>query len=540
MNMKSLHIKVSLSVATAALLVVALSSQFFYQRSYEKSFADSQRSVRQLLETVQATAAIAAYVGNRELAQQVVSGLTQNDIVVGARILAGNEVIGQDGKAADEVRERLISVSLTAPFDEQETVGVLAVVPNGPLIEARARDSAMATAIGLAAQAAVVALLVLILVYWMMTRPLATLSGRLHRITPGDGGRIAVAGLHSGDEIGLLTGDINALLHTVEAMLEEERQLRHRVELLETRFRGIFEDSSAGIFLVRDQGMLITANPAFFRMTAIPQEHQAQLGQENLIKRVFWDYQQAASLIQLAQITKRSHSADLRINCEDSSSEAGQRERWVHCIFSPAGGSEQLLAVEGVMYDVTERKYAEERTRELAETDQLTGLSNRQSVETALHSLIHQRGPGDNRFAVLLIDLDRFKYINDSYGHDAGDKVLVVIAQRLRKLVRDSDVVARIGGDEFLLLLNHAGNIAMVQRIAQKILDAQQAPIEVQPGILEQVGMSIGIALYPEHGDNPLSLRKHADQAMYTVKRSGKNRYAIYDPGTSITLDKAQ
>ena len=192
------------------------------------------------------------------------------------------------------------------------------------------------------------------------------------------------------------------------------------------------------------------------------------------------------------------------------------------------------------MYDVTERKYAEQRSRELAETDVLTGLSNRQSVENAFMELIRQRGPGENRFAVLLVDLDRFKFINDTYGHDAGDKVLIAIAQRLRKLVRDSDVVARIGGDEFLLLLNHAGNLQMVQRIAQKILDAQQVPIEVQPGVLEIVGMSIGIALYPEHGDNPLSLRKHADQAMYQVKRSGKNRFAIYDPDHTESADEGE
>lgn len=525
MNIKSLHIKVSLSVALAALLVVVLSSQYFYQRSYQQSFHDSERSVQQLLETVRTTAGIAAYVGNRELAQQVVDGLTQNDIVAGARITVGKDIIGQQGVLANTSRRALVSLTLLGPFDEQEVVGELVVMPNNELIELRARDSAMATAIGLAAQAAVVALLVLILVYWLMTRPLAQLSGRLHRITPGDGRRIYVAGRHNGDEIGQLTGDINALLHTVEVMLEEERQLRHRVEQLETRFRGIFEDSSAGIFLVRDGSQLITANAAFFRLTGLS-EPGLDESHTDLINAVFLDAIAAASLIQLARVTGRPHSTDLRLL---QRGEAG-RERWVHCIFSPAGNTEQSATVEGVMYDVTERKYAEQRSRELAETDVLTGLSNRQSVEGALSDLIRQRGPGENRFAVLLIDLDRFKFINDTYGHDAGDKVLIAIAQRLRKLVRDSDVVARIGGDEFLLLLNHAGNLQMVQRIAQKILDAQQVPIEVQPGVLETVGMSIGIALYPEHGDNPLSLRKHADQAMYRVKRSGKNRFAIYDP----------
>ena len=525
MNIKSLHIKVSLSVAAAALLVVLLSSQFFYQRDYEKSFAQSERSVLQLLETVQPTAAIAAYVGNRELAQQVVTGLTQNDIVVGAKIIAGNEVIGDDGKTDNQNQEQLITISLAAPFDEKEIVGELAVLPNAPLIALRARDSAMSTALGLALQSALVALLVLILVYWMMTRPLSSLSGSLHRITPGDGSRLDVDTLHRGDEIGLLAGDINSLLYTVEKMLEEERQLRHRVEQLETRFRGIFEDSSAGIFLVREQGTLVTANPAFFRLTQVDETRQLQLADEDIVTKMFLDHEQAKSLIKLSLISKRPHSADLRIHQQDESG-----ERWVHCIFSPAGNDIHNPVVEGVMYDVTQRKLSEARIREMAETDSLTGLSNRQAADSALQALITQTAFGNKAFAVMLIDLDRFKYINDTYGHDAGDRVLIAVAQRLRKLVRDSDVVARMGGDEFFIILNHAGNIGMVTRIAQKLLDAQQAPIEVQAGVLEKVGMSIGIALYPDHGDNPLSLRKHADQAMYTVKRRGKNSYSIYDP----------
>lgn len=526
MNIKSLHIKVSLSVAMAALLVVLLSSQFFYKRDYEKSFAESERSVLQLLETVQTTAGISAYVGNRELAQQVVTGLTKNDIVLGAKIIAGLEVIGQDGKAATENTGETIAIRLVAPFDENEIVGELAVVPNAPLIALRARNSAMSTALGLALQSALVALLVLILVYWLMTRPLSTLSGSLHRITPGDGSRLNVNNIHRGDEIGQLAGDINALLNTVEKMLEEERQLRHRVELLETRFRGIFEDSSAGIFLVRERGALVTANPAFFQLTGMDEDQLLKTGDEDIVRNVFLDNDQAASLIKLALITRRPHSADLRIRHEDDTG-----ARWVHCIFSPAGNEPNNGTVEGVMYDVTQRKQSEARIRTLAETDGLTGLSNRQAADSALQALITQTSVGGKAFAVMLIDLDRFKHINDTYGHDAGDKVLITVAERLRKLVRESDVVARMGGDEFFVILNHAGNIGMVTRIARKILDAQQAPIEVQPGVMEKVGMSIGIALYPEHGDNPLSLRKHADQAMYAVKRRGKNNFAIYEPG---------
>jgi diguanylate cyclase (GGDEF)-like protein/PAS domain S-box-containing protein len=520
MMIKSLHIKLSLSVAAAALFVVMLSSYFFYKRSYENSFADSERSVRQLLETVSNTAAIAAYVGNRELAQEVVAGLSINDIVVGAQIRAGDDIIGQQGKPVSDSQQTPISLNLKAPFDEQEVVGVVAVLPNLPLIALRARDSATATTIGLAAQAAVVALLVLIMVYWMMTRPLASLSGRLHRITPGDGNRLDVAGLHRSDEIGLLVGDINSLLNTVEKMLEEERQLRHRVELLEHRFRGIFEDSSAGIFLVHDHGLLVTANPAFFRITELTDQTPASLGTTDIIKRIFIDATKAEELIQQALHTQHPCSADLRIKSHQ------QDIRWVHCIFSPAGSEQQTPTVEGVIYDITQRKISEEHTRELAEKDSLTGLFNRQAVDAFLANLSGIAGKG---WIMMMIDLDGFKYVNDTYGHEAGDEVLKVVASRLRSLVRDSDIVARLGGDEFLIVLNQTKNLTMARTIAQKIVTAQQDAIEIQPGVYETVGISIGIALYPDHGDNEISVRRHADQAMYAVKRRGKNGYAVYD-----------
>lgn len=535
MNIKSLHIRVSLSVAAAALLVVMLSSYFFYKTSYEDSFAQSERSVQQLLETVRAPAAIAAYVGNRELAQQVVGGLTQNDIVVGAQILANREIIGIEGKRPSESEEKdLVNLKLVSPFDETEIVGELLVVPNISLIALRARDAAMATTASLATLAVVVALLVLIMVYWMMTRPLTTLSSNLHRITPGDGNRLDVLGMHRGNEIGLLVSDINALLGTVEKMLGEERELRHRVEQLENRFRGIFEDSSAGIFLITGQGQLVTANPAFFSMIGSDNSSENNLAIENLVKQVFLDESQAQSLIRLALISKRPCSADLRI----SSNKAGQH-RWVHCIFSPAGNELNSNTVEGVMYDVTQRKEAEERTRELAEKDGLTGLTNRQTAESILNQLITQSAITKKGFAIMMIDLDRFKYINDTYGHDAGDEVLRIVADRLRKRVRDTDVVARLGGDEFFIILREADNPIAEKRIALQILEAQAAPIEIQPGIYEKVGISIGIAHYPEHGDNDMTLRKHADQALYTVKRRGKNSYAIYDSSLSEPLDNS-
>jgi diguanylate cyclase (GGDEF)-like protein/PAS domain S-box-containing protein len=418
-----------------------------------------------------------------------------------------------------------VQLQLKAPFDENETVGQLAVSTNLPLIAKRARDSALATTMSLAAQAAVVAVLVLVLVYWMMTRPLSYLSSRLHNIIPGDGNRLQILKRHKSDEIGLLVNDINSLLSTVDTMLKEERQLRHRVELLEHRFRGIFEDSSAGIFLVREDGSLVTANPAFFKLTGNQDGMEAIASNANILRETFFEPDQARALIKLAIVSQRPCSWDLQISTHN-----GEINRWVHCIFSPAGEDKNDPVVEGVMYDITQRKQAEEHTRELAEKDSLTGLANRQAAESTLKELTHNAVYSDAGFVVMLIDLDRFKYINDTYGHDAGDWVLKVVAERLRKRVRSSDLVARLGGDEFLVIFNQTDNREKVKEIAEKLLTDQRQAMEIQPGFFETIGMSIGIAFFNKDTDNDINIRKHADQAMYAAKRKGKNGYAIYNP----------
>ncbi len=524
LKLKSLHVKVSLAVATAALFIMMIFSYFFYQRIYASSLIESEKSVQQLLETVSATAAISAYVFNKELAQEVVSGLTKNDIVVGAEIIANGTRIGAQGKSIASDGPTFASLKLKGPFDQKEIVGELSVLTNIPLIAKRARDAALVTTFSLAAQAAVIGILVLILVYWMMTRPLSSLSNRLHSIIPGDGKRLDVQKKHQSDEIGLLVNDINSLLTTVEDMLQEERQLRHRVELLEHRFRGIFEDSSAGIFLVREDGTMVTANPAFFKLTGKFAGLEDVAPDTNIVRETFLIPDQARGLIKLAIVSQRPCSCDLKISALTSD----QKDRWVHCIFSPAGEDQSHPVVEGVMYDITQRKLAEDITRELAEKDSLTGLANRQAAELALRDLTTnalQTGAG---FVVMLIDLDRFKFINDTYGHDAGDWVLKKVAERLHRRVRTTDIVARLGGDEFLVILTQTDNRTRVKELAEKLLADQQQAMEVQPGFFETVAMSIGIAFYDRKEDNEMSIRKHADQAMYAVKRNGKNGYAIY------------
>jgi diguanylate cyclase (GGDEF)-like protein len=176
--------------------------------------------------------------------------------------------------------------------------------------------------------------------------------------------------------------------------------------------------------------------------------------------------------------------------------------------------------------DISDRKRVEERVQYLALHDALTGLANRVLFFDRLNTAIATAHRKNGSFALLYLDLDDFKPVNDNYGHETGDLVLRCIAERLRGRVRESDTVARLGGDEFILLFNDTLDESAAITVAEKVIAEVTAPLPVE-GCAHRVGCSIGIALYPRDGEDADSLMRHADTAMYGAKRLGKNRYLL-------------
>ncbi|MFT4118422.1 GAF domain-containing protein [Bradyrhizobium sp.] len=174
-----------------------------------------------------------------------------------------------------------------------------------------------------------------------------------------------------------------------------------------------------------------------------------------------------------------------------------------------------------------EKKKADERIEYLASYDSLTNLPNRETFNGLLREAIDAAQRHDRRFAVLFIDLDRFKVINDSLGHEAGDLLLLEVADRLRGALRVSDVVARLGGDEFVVILDRCGEIDDVQRIATELLSVLAEPMELA-GHECHTTASIGVAMYPANGADAQTLTKNADMAMYLAKEDGKNGYRFF------------
>jgi diguanylate cyclase (GGDEF)-like protein/PAS domain S-box-containing protein len=186
-----------------------------------------------------------------------------------------------------------------------------------------------------------------------------------------------------------------------------------------------------------------------------------------------------------------------------------------------------IIGIVGIGRDITERKLADEHIRHLASHDSLTDLANRSSFSEALNAAIGAAQATGGRFAILFVDLDHFKFINDSFGHEAGDTLLKLVAARLRSVMRPTDVVARLGGDEFVLLCSDPSDMANLEDLAARILHAAIRPVSLA-GQERRVSASIGIAVYPDDGETERALMKSADTAMYTAKLEGKNNYRLF------------
>ena len=174
--------------------------------------------------------------------------------------------------------------------------------------------------------------------------------------------------------------------------------------------------------------------------------------------------------------------------------------------------------------DITERKKSEEHIRVLALQDALTGLPNRLHLNDQVELALERAATTELRFALLFLDLDGFKKVNDQHGHDIGDVLLVHVAQVLKSAVRETDVVARLGGDEFVVLLHDVSDEAMISAIAEKMVQGISEPCTLQ-GIAIKMGASVGIAIFPDHGTMREALLKAADHAMYAAKSAGKGNY---------------
>ena len=219
-----------------------------------------------------------------------------------------------------------------------------------------------------------------------------------------------------------------------------------------------------------------------------------------------------------------------KIGIEEKETWPDGRESWVLTSKLPLKNRRgRIVGTMGIAHNITERKQAELRVRYMALHDALTGLPNRILLEDRLGQAIALACRNQKSVAVLMLGLDRFKNINDSFGHDLGDRLLEAVSKRLQASLRESDIVARIGGDEFVIANSLVDSSRDIETVAQKVLNTLIEPFQIEGRVLKMSG-SVGISMYPADAETPGSLLQFADAAMHEAKKDGRSIYTFFKP----------
>jgi diguanylate cyclase (GGDEF)-like protein/PAS domain S-box-containing protein len=419
-----------------------------------------------------------------------------------------------------------------------ESIGTIYIESDLDRLNDRLREYTVAFLINLGVTLAV-ALLVASRLQRPISTPLLKLVATAGAISKADDYSIR-AELANHDEFGLLVSAFNGMLDQIEKRDHQLRRHRERLEQevasrtaelrlantqlreAEEKYRTIFEDAVIGIFQATPDGRPIRINRAMAQLHGYecPEQLLAHVG--NVVQEFFVHPNQMAELLVSLQEKGVVRSAELELYRKDGS------KKWVlaniRAVRDTHGG---ITLLEGTLEDITEQKLAQEQVHFLAYYDALTGLPNRTLLQDRLAQCMALARRQNDKLAVLFLDLDRFKVINDSLGHSFGDLLLQDVAQRLKSGLRQQDTIARIGGDEFLIVLGGLKDIPSAAVAAERVMDLMSSEFIIQ-GRSFTVNCSIGISIYPQHGSDGETLIKNADAAMYCAKENGRNGFQFF------------
>lgn len=515
-------------VASILLMVTlglgSLSGLAFYFFEQARSVDSSRDTIERLMTTVGNSARVAAFSGNTRIAEDVLEGLLTNAVVGKVVIENAQGLHLSRQRSADANLGDRITTHLVSPFDESERIGQLSVWPDADQLSGKARHDAMLVVLWVLAIIMVTGMMAGLLIRGWVSHPLSRVRRQLRQIIPGKANHLRLPPYLARSELGMLVERFNQLLDAMSQEVEQERLLRVRYEHSVHRMRQLYLGAPIAILLLDHQGRMLDGNPFLARMMGLDFAELMRLKGSLILPLLL---QKPEILVDMLH---NSHPGEaIALDLELQVSLKGQ-VRWVLVEAATEWDAGRLLGAQCILHDITERKRQEIFSSHAAFHDHLTGLHNRRFVEEGFARILSKALAANERFAVLLIDLDGFKAINDRQGHAAGDAVLLAVAQRLKASVRDrEDLAARLGGDEFLVLINHAENRDLLSVVARKLIAEIGKPIHLGTDNRCQVGASIGIACFPDDGTDRDSLLAAADQAMYRIKQSGKNHFAFVD-----------
>ncbi|WP_343730614.1 EAL domain-containing protein [Duganella sp.] len=323
----------------------------------------------------------------------------------------------------------------------------------------------------------------------------------------------------------LLTGLLGTLMMLISGerarIQAEVKDSTSRLRQREARLQAILNKAADAILTIDSNGVLMSANAAAGRLFGYAPEKMSALPLDKLIPVGVGEAAglDAAGLLRMIACGV-THEYELPGWRSDGS------EFPLAMSVSEVELPDEHLFV-AILHDLTEQHLAQERIHRLAHHDTLTGLANRLSLNLRLEQLLAQTRRGGGHAAVLFIDLDHFKKINDTHGHATGDLLLVAVAQRLQELLREVDTIARLGGDEFIVVTDGAVTPDDASNIAVRIVDALSAPYHLQ-GKTVHSGASVGVAMFPDDGEDAGTLMRHADTAMYAAKSQGRGNFQFF------------
>lgn len=384
--------------------------------------------------------------------------------------------------------------------------------------------------------ALLLALMSLALIWWLLRRQLAPMTAALHTLdgfVRHDQPPQALPVVRQ-DEVGQLVGGFNRLLDT---LLQQQKVLQDS----ETLKQAVLNSVTAEIAVLSHDGLILATNDAWRRaQEATPDQGQNRPGAGAPVGADYLAICQAAA--QLREAEKEAGEA-MPITCGiqevldgrlprfyvEYQSRPAPHQRWLSMSVT-ALESQALRGAVVSLEDITERMLMAQHVRQLAFNDPLTQLPNRRLALERLSQQLMRARRTKSRLALLFIDLDKFKPINDELGHEVGDWLLQAVAQRILSCVRASDTAARMGGDEFVVLLPDLQTSDDALAVAEKIRSLLAQEFVTSQGVALSISSSIGVALYPDHGDTDKDLLRMGDEAMYRAKKGGRNAVMLCPP----------
>lgn len=515
------------SVGSAVLFGVA-SGPFI--RDYELNRHLSH--IDELLSTVESTVRIACFTEDKTLATEVAQGLMSNQSIHAVRITSKDDVLVELKKGfVESDPPRQVYRAVFSPFNKKSQVGEIVLTADSKFILEQATAYYRFFAGLLLLEVIAVTAAVALLAMRMIVRPITLLSEELQRNDGQVSCNLALPRGNEHNEIGHLTMAINQLIDDISSQLYREHILRKEISRSEERFRTLAENSPDIIARYSNDFHLTFANPSYARETGIPLD---QALNKPLDALEVWCPGIQAELFRscLQQVMKTGQSDCLLWEWLSPSGLQICHEMYIVAEYEDEDHPVSALAIGR---NVTERKQIEQQLIHQATHDVLTGLPNRALLKDRLQHALAQSRRNGHPLAIIFIDLDNFKDVNDSLGHDIGDELLKQLSKRMLGILRESDTVARLGGDEFVILLEDSQTSHDLDAVVQKTFETISQPCDIGQHRIYP-GASMGIAVHPGDGDDAETLMRNADTAMYVAKEQGRNHYRFFSTNMNEEL----